>query len=300
MSDVTDRLPGHRPSAALYPFAARRLDARGLKLHYVDEGPAGGAAAPTLLLLHGNPTWSFLYRAVITSLRGVYRCVAPDLPGFGLSATPAAPLRPADHVEVIAAFADALGLDDYGLVCHDWGGPIGLAAALRRPRALRAVVIANSFAWPIRSWRLRGFSWLGGSPPAVWASLCCNAFLHIGLRIAIRGPLPSRVLAGYLGPFRQRRRRRAMPLLARELSASRQWLAALERDLAALRTTPALLCWGERDPFLRAGERRRFEQLFPRHSTLSLPAAGHFVPEDAPQAMAAAIRDWLPALDESR
>jgi len=292
---------------ALYPFASHWCDAAGHRLHYLDEGPAlvgesaldrqpAIAAHSTLVLLHGNPTSSFLYRRLIRRLRAQCRCIAPDLPGFGLSPTPPRPLRPAAHAESIAALLDALGLDDYVLVGHDWGGPIGLAAARRRPQALRALVLANSFAWPLRgasAWRLRLFSVLAGSPPAVLASRCCNAFLELGLRVAIRRrPLPAAVLDGYRAPFRERERRTAMHELARELLGSTGFLACVEQDLVRFRNRPVLLCWGGRDPFVGANERRRFEAAFPDHDSLLLPEAGHFVPEDAPAAMAKAMLAW--------
>jgi len=291
----------------LYPFASHWCDAAGRRLHYLDEGPAlvgrserdgqSSTGAPsTLVLLHGNPTWSFLYRRLILRLRAHCRCIAPDLPGFGLSPTPPRPLRPAAHAESIAALLDALGLDDYVLVAHDWGGPIGLAAARQRPRALRGLVLANSFAWPLRgasSWRLRLFSVLAGGPPAVFASRCCNAFLELGLRVAIRRrPLPAAVLDGYRAPFRERERRSAMHGLARELLGSTGFLAAVEQDLARFRDRPVLLCWGGRDPFVGTYERRRFEAAFPEHQSLLLPEAGHFVPEDTPAAMAEAMLAW--------
>lgn len=289
--------PRYRPQPALYPFTSRWCHVAGHRLHYLDEGPVdtGPTQArvhgPVLLFVHGNPSWSFLYRDLIRQLRGRWRCVAPDLAGLGLSATPPRPLRPAEHAAVVAEFLDALGLDDLVLVGHDWGGPIGLAAVLRRPAAVRGMVLANSFAWPLQgSWRMQVFSRLAGSWAAALASRCCNAFLAVGLRLAIRRrPIEPAVLDGYFGPFRARTRRGVMQRLARELLASRGFLAALERDLGALAQQPALLCWGGRDPFIGAAERRHFERLFPHHDRLVLPAAGHFVPEDAPQAMAGAI-----------
>ena len=249
------------------------------------------------MLLHGNPTWSFLYRGLIRQLRVHYRCIAPDLSGFGLSPTPPQPLRPAAHAEIISALLDALGLDAYVLVAHDWGGPIGLAAARRRPQALRGLVLANSFAWPLRgasAWRLRLFSVLAGGLPALLASRCCNAFLKLGLPLAIRRrPLSAAVLDGYRVPFRDRDRRLAIHVLARELLGSTEFLSGVEQGLARFRDRPVLLCWGGRDPFVGSYERRRFEAAFPDHESLLLPEAGHFVPEDASAAMAEAMLAWL-------
>jgi len=244
-----EQTAGDETLARLYPFEYRRIDIAGCRVHYLDEGPRvhgagtglppGSGADPlpptTLLLLHGNPTWSFLYRELILLLRDSCRCIAPDLPGFGLSPRPPRPLRPAEHAEIVAALLDRLGLDDYLLVAHDWGGPIGLGAVQQRPRALRGLVLSNTFAWPLRgadAWRVRLFSLLAGSPPAALASWCCNAFLALGLRLAIRRrPLATAVLDGYRAPFRERARRRAIHALARELRHSAAFLARVEQGL---------------------------------------------------------------------
>lgn len=269
------------------------------RVHCIDQGPAAAAGAGRLPLvfLHGNPTSSFLYRDVIRRLCPQRRCIAPDLPGFGRSSTPPRPLAPEAQAKVVAGLLDALRLDAYVLVAHDWGGPIGLAAARQRPQALRGLVLANTFAWPVpgvTGWRLRLFSLLAGSPVAALANRCCNAFLTLGLRIAIRRrPLPAAVLEGYRAPLRQRKRRAAVHHMARALLGSRAFLAAVERDLVLFRHRPLLLCWGERDPFIGAGERRRFAAAFAQHETLRLPRAGHFVPEDAPDTMADAVSAWL-------
>src|ERR671916_778367 len=110
---------------ALYPFDDHWLRARGALVHYVDEG--GGTP---ILMVHGNPTWSFLYRDVIRGLSGNgFRCVALDLPGFGLStAAPGYSFRPQEHATVVARLVELLDLRDYVLMGQDWGGPIGIAA----------------------------------------------------------------------------------------------------------------------------------------------------------------------------
>ena len=120
----------------LFPFESRFLDVDGATVHHVDEG-----TGPPLLLLHGNPTWSFLYREVIAGLRDRFRCVAPDYPGFGLSRpAPGYGFTPAEHAEVVRRLVLELDLRDVTLMVQDWGGPIGPrsghadARALLRPR----------------------------------------------------------------------------------------------------------------------------------------------------------------------
>jgi haloalkane dehalogenase len=127
---------------SLYPFAYHWIELDGNLVHYVDEG-----SGPTLLLLHGNPTWSFVYREIIRGLRDTYRCIAPDYPGFGLSVPrPGYRFTPEEHTAVIEQLVQALDLHDVTLMVHDWGGPIGLGVAGRHPERFRAFIIGDSFA----------------------------------------------------------------------------------------------------------------------------------------------------------
>src|SRR5258708_25377198 len=116
-------------SPDLLPFEHHYLEHDGARIHYLDEG-----AGDTVLLLHGNPAWSFLYRKVIAGLRDEYRCVAPDFPGYGLSSAPAAyGYTPLEHSIVLERLVDALGLRELTMMGQDWGGPIGFGLAGRRP-----------------------------------------------------------------------------------------------------------------------------------------------------------------------
>ena len=128
----------------LFPAEHRFVDLDGARIHYVDEG----AGEPTLLL-HGNPTWSFLYRKIIAGLSDEFRCIAPDYPGYGMSsAPPGYSFTPAEHSAVLERFVDELQLTDLTLMVQDWGGPIGLGLACRRPELVSRLIIGNTFAWP--------------------------------------------------------------------------------------------------------------------------------------------------------
>jgi len=117
---VTDSRPAWLPEE-LYPFESRYARIGDARVHYVDEG-----AGPTLLLLHGNPTWSFLYREIIKELRSQFRCIALDYPGFGLSVAPAGyGFTPAEHADVVEDFVKQLDLGAVTMMVQDWGGPMG-------------------------------------------------------------------------------------------------------------------------------------------------------------------------------
>ncbi len=130
----------------LFPYESRYVELDGASVHYVDEG-----SGPTLLMLHGNPTWSFLYREVIAALRDRFRCLALDYPGFGLStAAPGYGFTAAEHSETVARFVSELDLQGWTPVVQDWGGPIGLEAAARDPERVAALAILNTWAWPLQ------------------------------------------------------------------------------------------------------------------------------------------------------
>ncbi len=275
---------------ARFPFASRRLGVDGAVVHYVDEGDG-----PPLLFLHGNPTWSFLYRDVIRGLAGRFRCIALDYPGFGLSHAPAGyDFRPASHAQIVERFIEALDLRGMALVAQDWGGPIGLAVAGRHPDRFRALVIGNSWAWPVNGDpHFERFAWLFGGPAGRFAIRHFNAFVNLLVPAGVkRRRLPPDVMAAYRSPLALAPRRMATAVFPREIVKSRDFLAAVEAGLPRLAHLPLLLLWGDRDVAFRESERLRFEAAFPRHRTVVLRGAGHYIQEDAPEVMARAMLRW--------
>jgi haloalkane dehalogenase len=271
----------------LYPFTDRYIEINGNLVHYVDEG-----AGPPLLL-HGNPGWSFAYRGVINRLSETFRCVALDYPGFGLSgAGESYDFRPASHAHVVESFVERLGLDGITIFGYDWGGPIGLWFAGRRPARVRALVLGNTWAWPARERSLRFFSALMGGPLAPLLVDRLNVFINVFLQGGIkRRKLSARERAAYRGPFPPGRRQ-PMRVFPREIVASRAFLLDVESGLGRLSDKPVLITWADRDVAFKDRELRRLEALFPRHRTVILRNVGHEVAEDAPDDIAQAIETW--------
>jgi haloalkane dehalogenase len=273
----------------LYPFASRFAEAEGARVHYADEGEG-----PPLLLLHGNPTWSFLYRDVIRGLSDRFRCIAVDLPGFGLSQPPPGyGFTPAEHAQVLERFVTRLDLTGVTMMVQDWGGPIGFAAATRHPDRFERFVIGNTWAWPKADLGTQAFSRLLGGPIGRRLILNRNLFVERILPGGVRlRRLPEEVMAAYRGPFPTPASRWPTAVFPREILGSRPFLAEVERGLGALHDHPALLVWPTRDVAFREPERRRWETIFPDHRTVLLHGAGHYIQEDAPDSIVAAIRDW--------
>jgi haloalkane dehalogenase len=271
----------------LFPYDSRFVDVHGNRLHYIDEG-----SGPLLLFLHGNPTWSFLYRHIVERLAHHFRCIAVDYPGFGLSvARRGYGFTPPDQTIVIEGFVDALDLPKLSIMVQDWGGPIGLGFAARRPDRVQSLIIGNSFAWPATP-GMKGFSYVFGNPLARFLIRRTNVLARWLIPAGISRTLSAAELAAYLGPFPTPASRLPTWIFAREIRASAPYLAEVEAGLARLRDKPALIVWGSADGAFQAADRDRFASLFADHHIVDLVDAKHFIQEDAAPKIAAAILEW--------
>jgi haloalkane dehalogenase len=275
--------------ADLYPFEDHFADVDGARVHYVDEGDG-----PPLLLLHGNPTWSFLYRDIVNGVRDRYRCIAPDHPGFGLSTAPASfGFTPAEHANILEQLILHLDLSGITMMVQDWGGPIGFAAATRHPERFDAFVIANTWAWPKSDPGTQVFSRLLGGPIGGYLILKRNAFVEKILPGGVkRKKLSDAVMNAYRGPFPTPQSRKPVHVFPREILGSRPFLGEIQQRLPTLAAKPALITWPTKDVAFREPERKRWEELFPQHHTVLIEGAGHYVQEDAADEIVRAIRDW--------
>lgn len=279
------------------PYRRRVVHVGDRRIHFVDEG-----AGTPVLMLHGNPTWSFLWRKVIARLRDRpgLRLIAPDLLGLGLSDKLA---RPSDHqldlhVDTIARFTEALGLDGAIVVAQDWGGPIATGAAMMRseraPGFLRGLVLGNtSVLEPRRPLHTTAFHRFSQLPIA--SDVAFRALLFpVPVMNRVQGDrrsIGAREKAAYVWPLRHLRDRAAPLGLARMVPDrdDHPSLPMLDRLGAFVRAYqgPAALVWGERDPILGRALRRHQEAL-PR-ATVVTTAAGHFLQEEVPDEIARAV-----------
>src|SRR4051794_38620842 len=282
--------PGWVPDE-LFPFESKFAEMGGARVPCVDEG-----SGPPLLLLHGNPTWSFLYRDIIKGLRDRYRCIAPDYPGFGLSAAPAGYcFTPVEHANIVEELVQELDLGGITMMVQDWGGPIGFSVATRNPARFAAFVIGNTWAWPQSDRATQVFSRFMGGRVGGYLILHRNVFVERLIPSGVkRKKLSPKVMNAYRGPFAAVESRRPVHIFPREILASRPFLAQVERGLPALGDRPALIVWGDKDVAFREPELRRWEQVFPNHRTVRLEGAAHYIQEEAADEIADAIRDWNP------
>lgn len=286
-----------------YPFESRCLSLPQGAVHYVDEGPGSGDEGnydgPTLLFLHGNPTWSFLYRHLIRGLRDEYRCVAMDYLGFGLSEHPEGfSYLPSDHATTFEAFVETLGLEDVVLVVQDWGGPIGLSYAADHPENVAGLVVMNTFAWPLdEDFFARTFSWATGGP---LGKVLCERF-DLFTEVVMRTAYADR---SKLTPAIHEQYRRTHPpgkregtwVFPRALQTETTWLEGLWDRLEALEDHPTLLAWGMADPAFGPEYLRTFETFFRDSETLTFPDVGHYVQEEAGEDLVGPVEAFVAGL----
>lgn len=263
---------------SLYPFRSRWLDTPDGRMHYVDEG-----TGPTVLMVHGTPTWSFLYRDLIAELARDHRVVAVDHLGFGLSDKPEdAPYRPADHAARLGRLVDDLDLRDVTVVAHDFGGPVALSRVIEEPERYRAVALMNTWMWSLAGTSAerasRFFSTSLGK--LVYTRLNFSPRVLLKAAFADRTKLTPAVHRHYLRPFPERARRTAPWVLARELGASGDWFEALLERRKPLEDKPVVLLWGMKDPLLGPDYLERWKATLPTARVVEYAGAGHFVAEE--------------------
>lgn len=276
-----------------------RVALRDGEMHYVDEG-----SGPPILFVHGTPTSSYEYRHLIAALSKRFRCIAPDHLGFGQSSRPRAfAYTPEAHAAVLKEFVERIGLTDYTLVVHDFGGPIGLPLAMSEGvggpgrAGPSRMVLMNTWAWPIDDdpKMARGARFIGG---AIGRFLYryANASLRLIMPSAYgdRKKLTPEIHRRYLDVFRDRNARvLVLHALAKALLGSRahyQWL--LDR-LDRLRTMPVLIVWGLKDSAFQPYQLERWRQLLPDAHVEVIEGAGHWPHEEEPARVVEAIDRFL-------
>ncbi len=300
-----------QPSEKLYPFASNWLEIAGQRMHYLDEGPRD---APVVLMVHGNPTWSFYYRNLVIALRDRYRCIVPDHIGCGLSDKPgddqysytlARRISDLDALMEHALKGRAIKAQigpktPIHLVVHDWGGMIGFGWAADRPEQIASMVVANTAAFPLP--KEKKF------PPALWlvrntavGALMVqgiNAFSGLAAHVAFKKPVSAEVRKGYTGPYDSWSNRIATLRFVQDIPLGPEddaWkiVASTEARLPDFADKPCLLVWGEKDFVFDLHFLRKWQLIFPKAEVLSYPDCGHYILEDGGPALTQAISAFI-------
>ena len=275
-----------------FAFESRFVTVNGAKLHYVDEG-----SGPALFMLHGNPTWAFLYREIIEDLRRDFRCIAVDMAGFGLSEAPEQfSYRPDAQAELIALFLQTLDIRNATLIAHDWGGPVGLAAMVETDARITRICLGNSWAWPVNGdFHFEWFSTLMGGPIGKFSAETFALFINVFMPASTRRrKLTPAEMKAYRAPFSNGRSRMPMHVFPRQITWSQGWLGQLEQDVRAF-DGPVHFVWPDKDVAFRRKELNRWLTMFPKASHDLIENCGHYLWEEAPEDCLVSIRRFLEA-----
>lgn len=284
----------------LYPFDSHYADLNGLKYHYLDEG-----RGDPVVMIHGNPTWSFYYRALVRELCPHFRTIVPDHIGCGLSDKPEAVsygYRLKNRVDDLEALFAHLKLKEkLTLIVHDWGGIIGMAAAVRRPEKISRIIVLNTAAFlppaakrlPLRLWAIRNIK-----PLAVPAVLGLNLFARGALYMAAHKPLAPDVKSGLAAPYNCWQNRIATLKFVQDIPVNEQdpsyhLVKYVDAHLGVLSGLPMLICWGERDFVFDTDYRDEWQRRFPKAEVHTFADAGHYVLEDAADKIIPLVKDFL-------
>ena len=284
-------IPEHIQSE--YPFDQNEASVGDCHLNYVDEGQ--GRA---VVMLHGNPTWSFYYRNVIKSLRGNFRCLALDHMGCGLSDKPQDyPYNLKQHIENAVRWIEGLDLGFFDLIVHDWGGAIGMGVAMALPEKVRKIVILNTAAF-----------YLPRIPKRI--ALCripllgdlivrgFNGFAGSAVSMAVKKPLTSIEKDGYLLPYNNWKNRVATLRFVQDIPTDAsdetfKLLSEIEAFLPQLINKPILLGWGIKDFCFNDLFLEKWKNIFPNAKVLSYPNSGHYILDDERDSLIPEISSFL-------
>lgn len=261
-----------------YPFQSQWFEVGKKRLHYVDEG--GG---PPVVFLHGSPGWSYTYRHLIRALKDQFRCLAPDLIGFGLSDKPVNwTYRPERDVEYVTDFIESKGLSGVTLVVEGMGGPIGLGYAVKYPRNVKHIVVVNSWMWPLTE-----FETIRKLDRRVNGIL--GRFLYLTMNLPVRRMkwgMRDRTHFGrpqfeqYLYPLQEPSERVGPYGYDKAMLGSNHFFQSLWNEREVLREIPALILWGMEDKLLPASFVERWQIVFPDAEVKRLANTGPNVMEE--------------------
>ena len=273
------------PDPTLYPFESRWFDSSAGRMHYIDEG-----IGTPILFCHGNPTWSFLYRGIVSRLRDRFRCIAVDYLGFGLSEHPESyGYTIEEHARTTGELVDHLGLDGFIVMGQDWGGPVSLAVATARAGRVSGVVLGNTWFWP-SGLTLRLFSRFLGTGLMQRKILEDNFFVERIMPAGSAKTLSDLERAHYRRVQPSPTARRGIALMPKQLIGATPLLERLSREVPEkLGSKPALITWGMKDIGFRPAMIAKTRAAFDDVVVLELPRAKHYIQEDAPAEIAEAI-----------
>ncbi|MCO4782951.1 MAG: alpha/beta fold hydrolase [Candidatus Cloacimonetes bacterium] len=283
----------------IYPFESKYMDIDGLKYHYFDEGEGD-----PILMVHGNPTWSFYYRNLASAFKDSNRVIAVDHIGCGLSSKPQKyDYTLENHISNLVKLIVKLDLKNITLVVHDWGGAIGIGAALRHLDCFKQFVILNTYAYKVPKTKMGAFPFgiAFGRVPVLGkiAIRALNGFARGAAKMcALTGDMSEREKTGMMAPYNSYKNRIATFQFVKDIPTdpshvSYKTLAAIEEGLPRLKDMPKQVIWGKKDFCFDDTFLSEWKRFFPDIPVYEIPEAGHYVLEDSRQKVIEKVRSFL-------
>lgn len=276
---------------SLFPFESKFIHLASGQMHYIDEGEGD-----ILLFVHGTPTWSFLYRHLVKELSKEYRCIAIDHIGFGLSEKPTSfDGKPESHSKNLLEFIELLQLEDITMVVHDFGGPIGIGAAIQIEPQIKSMVLFNTWLWETKyNPEVKKVHRMLNSPLGKFLYLKLNFSAKVLLKQGFhdKQKLTKTIHGHYKSPFPNTKSRLGPWNIGKELLGSSQWYQDQWEKLPALATKPWLIIWGDKDRFISMGYLEKWKNRLYNLRTVVVDS-GHFVQEERPSEAIAQIKIFM-------
>lgn len=265
-----------------YPFHTFYYNTPNGKMHFVDEGKGD-----PVVMIHGNPVWSFVYRKVIKQLSGNYRCIAPDHLGFGLSDKPENwDYLPVNHAQNLELLLNELQLNNITLVVNDWGGPTGLAYALKYPGKIKKLIILNTWMWSVKDEAYyRNFSGFMGGSIGRFLIKHYNFFAKVVVKKAIgkSKPITKQVHDHYCQHLPTANDRIGCYVFPKEIIGSSEWLNILWQQKDKISSIPTIFIWGMQDIAFREKELNNWVKNWNNARVYKVATSGHYPQETDPE-----------------
>jgi haloalkane dehalogenase len=273
-----------------YPFPNHYFQTPIGRMHYVDEGKGD-----PIVMVHGNPGWSFEFRKVIKELSKTNRCIAPDHIGFGLSDKPPEwDYLPKSQAENFERFLDHLNLTNLTLTFNDWGGPIGFSYAIKHPEKIKKFVIMNTWLWSVKDDRYyQMFSGMMGGTLGKFMIRRFNIFGKVVVKMAMgdKSKLTKAIHRHYYLHLEKPEDRKGCYVFPREIIGSSAWLDSLWQQREKINNLPATLVWGMKDIAFREPQLNYWIANWNNPRVVKLANVGHYPHEEAPEEVIKALQE---------
>ncbi|MGA2298788.1 MAG: alpha/beta fold hydrolase [FCB group bacterium] len=273
-----------------YPFKSHYFDLPVGSMHYLDEGQG-----EPIVMIHGNPGWSFEFRKIISEMSKTNRCIAPDHIGFGLSDKPFDfDYFPASQAKNFELFMDSLNLKNITLVFNDWGGPIGLSYAINHTEKIKKIVILNTWLWSVKKdWYYQMFSGVMGGPFGRFMTKNFNLFGRMVVRQAVGNykKLGKHIHRHYYDHLETKQDRKGCYTFPKHIIASSKWLDRLWQQREKINSIPTTIVWGMKDIAFREKELNYWIANWNNPKVIKLDEIGHYPQEEAPDVVIKELKE---------